>query len=140
LNEGQTFAVAGLLNNRITASKQVVPLLGDLPILGALFRSVRYERSETELVVLVTPRLVEGMNPKQVPELPGERWTYPSENDLFLNQYVGGPGKDPATANRPGPVMFRGPYGFVPAGGGGSSRPGGEPAPRATSVTELPGD
>jgi pilus assembly protein CpaC len=113
LNEGQTFAVAGLLNNRVTATKQAVPLLGDVPVLGALFRSVRYERNETELVILVTPRLVEGMNPKQVPELPGERWAYPSEADLFLNQYLGGPARD--TSNKPGPVMFRGPYGFVPA-------------------------
>jgi pilus assembly protein CpaC len=39
LNEGQTFAVAGLLNNRVTASKQAVPLLGDIPVLGALFRA-----------------------------------------------------------------------------------------------------
>lgn len=113
LNEGQTFAVAGLLNNRVTASKQAVPLLGDIPVLGALFRSVRYERNETELVILVTPRLVEGMNPKQVPEMPGERWAYPTEADLFLNQYLGGPGRE--SMNKPGPVMFRGPYGFAPA-------------------------
>ncbi len=50
-------------NNRVTASKNVTPLLGDIPILGALFRSVRYQHSDTELVVLVTPRLVEPLDP-----------------------------------------------------------------------------
>src|SRR5207249_796989 len=59
LGDGQSFAIAGLLNNTVSASKDVTPLLGDLPIVGALFRSVRYQRKETELVVLVTPRLVD---------------------------------------------------------------------------------
>jgi pilus assembly protein CpaC len=115
LNEGQTFSVAGLLNNRVTATNDVVPLLGDLPVLGALFRSVRYERNETELVVLVTPHLVEGMNPSQVPPLPGEHWTFPTENDLFWRQYLGGPAPDPkAPTTQPAPVTFHGPYGFTP--------------------------
>jgi pilus assembly protein CpaC len=94
LNEGQSFAVAGLLNNRIVANKDVTPLLGDLPIVGALFRSVRYERSETELVVLVTPRLVSPMNPDKVGELPGEKFTDPSELDLYLNAKLGKTGKN----------------------------------------------
>ena len=89
LNEGQSFAVAGLLNNRIVASKDVTPLLGDLPIVGALFRSVRYEKSETELVVIVTPRVVAGMNPDQVGDLPGEQWKDPKELQLFLDQKIG---------------------------------------------------
>ena len=89
LNEGQSFAVAGLLNNRIVANKDVTPLLGDLPIIGALFRSVRYERSETELVVIVTPRLVSPLNPDQVGDLPGERFKDPTELQLFLDQKVG---------------------------------------------------
>ena len=60
LAEGQTFALAGLLDNKIIANKSVTPFLGDLPVLGLLFRSVKYQRSETELVVLVTPHMVEG--------------------------------------------------------------------------------
>ena len=81
---------------RTTASrrrKDVTPLLGDLPILGALFRSVRYQRKETELVVLVTPRLVEAMNPDQVPTLPGENWRHPTEA-----RAVPGPATSAATA------------------------------------------
>jgi pilus assembly protein CpaC len=116
LAEGQTFAVAGLLNNRVTANKDVTPLLGDLPILGALFRSVRYERNESELVVLVTPRLVEAMNPDQVPGMPGERWRYPSEGELLWNADLGGPGDDATVATPPAgrPARFRGEYGFTP--------------------------
>src|SRR5206468_7402762 len=72
LADGQTFAIAGLLNHTVNSSRDGTPLLGDLPILGTLFRSTRYERNETELVVLVTPKLVEAMNPNQVPPRPGE--------------------------------------------------------------------
>jgi pilus assembly protein CpaC len=116
LAEGQTFAVAGLLNNRVTANKNVTPLLGDVPILGALFRSVRYERNESELVVLVTPRLVEAMNPDQVPSMPGERWRYPTEGELLWNADLGGPAKDTTAAPLPArPARFRGEYGFTPA-------------------------
>ena len=87
LAEGQTFAVAGLLNNRVTANKDVTPLLGDVPILGALFRSVRYERNESELVVLVTPYLVESMNPEQVPPGPGDEVKEPNDLEFyFLNR------------------------------------------------------
>ncbi len=90
LADGQTFAIAGLLNNSIAAAKDVTPVLGDLPILGTLFRSVRYQRKETELVVLVTPKLVAPMNPGQVAKLPGENWRHPNEGQLFLNQDLGG--------------------------------------------------
>jgi pilus assembly protein CpaC len=117
LADGQTFAVAGLLNNRTTANKDVTPFLGDVPILGALFRSVRYERNETELVVLVTPRLVEPMNPDQVPALPGERWRYPSDGELLWNADLGGPADHASGAARAKsePARFHGQYGFAPA-------------------------
>jgi pilus assembly protein CpaC len=119
LADGQTFAVAGLLNNRTSANKDATPFLGDVPVLGALFRSVRYERNETELVVLVTPRLVEPMNPEQVPSLPGERWRYPSDGELLWSGDMGGPA-DRASGAAPAkepqrPNRFRGEYGFTPA-------------------------
>lgn len=124
LAEGQTFAIAGLLNNTVTSSKDVTPILGDLPVLGALFRSVRYQRKETELVVLVTPRLVAPMNPGEVPPVPGEKWEHPTEADLFWDQNIGGekdgPGKRRSAATQPAiadraPARFRGQYGFVPS-------------------------
>ncbi|HMO27305.1 MAG TPA: hypothetical protein PKB10_13660, partial [Tepidisphaeraceae bacterium] len=104
-----------------------VPLLGDIPILGSLFRSVRYERSETELVILVTPRLVQPMNPAQVPLMPGEKWRYPNEAELFFKGDIGGPAQanapvtigkpdaartDANDPNAPAP-RFQGAHGFV---------------------------
>ncbi len=114
LNEGQTFAIAGLLSNTVNASKQVTPILGDIPVLGELFRSTRYERKETELVVLVTPRLVEGMNPAQVPALPGEKWRHPSEAELLLMRDLGGPELAAKPATEPMPA-FKGQVGVAPA-------------------------
>ncbi len=122
LREGQTFALAGLLNNNVSATKDVTPVLGDLPVVGALFRSVRYQRKETELVVIVTPRLVEGLNPAQVPLLPGEKWRHPTEGDLFWSRDIGGPTGDPKKAAPAGNAThaageaprFKGEFGFVP--------------------------
>ncbi len=117
MSEGQTFAIAGLLDNKVVASKDVTPLLGDLPILGALFRSVRYERRDTELVVLVTPILVEPMNPGEVPALPGERWRHPTEGELFWLRDLGGPETDKTVRDTEdaAPRRFQGQFGFTPA-------------------------
>jgi len=121
IGEGQSFAIAGLLNNNITATRESTPLLGDIPVLGALFRSTRYVRKETELVVLVTPHLVEPMNPAQVPTLPGEKWRDPSELELFFNRDLGGPATNPKnlpTAEQVSgnvPPRFQGTYGFSQA-------------------------
>jgi pilus assembly protein CpaC len=115
LNDGQTFAVGGLLDNRVAANKSVTPLLGDLPVVGALFRSVRYQRNETELVVLVTPRLVAALKPGEVPQLPGEDWRHPSEVNLFLNGDIGGPRFEGREKMQPPPRRFIGNYGLVPA-------------------------
>ena len=115
LAEGQTLSLAGLLNNRTNATSQVTPILGDIPILGALFRSVRYEHSETELVVLVTPRLAAGMNPDQVPAATGEHWRYPTEPQVWATGDLGGPKADSkhVPADK-APKQFEGSYGFTP--------------------------
>jgi pilus assembly protein CpaC len=120
VTEGQTLALAGLLNNNVSATKDVTPLLGDLPVVGALFRSVRYQRKETELVVIVTPRLVEAVNPSQVPLLPGERWRHPTEAELFWSRDLGGTTGDTRRAAPPvkkgEAPKFKGEYGYTPAG------------------------
>jgi pilus assembly protein CpaC len=68
VQQGQTFAIAGLMDNRLSENVRKVPLLGDIPILGRLFRSSSYRQDRTELLVLVTPHLV-GPD-MEVPELP----------------------------------------------------------------------
>lgn len=70
LRDGQSFAIAGLLNNVSQVDRQQIPALGNLPIIGYLFKSRSDRLSRTELMVLVTPHLVRPMNPDEVPTLP----------------------------------------------------------------------
>lgn len=113
LFEGQTLALAGLLQRKVSSSSTKTPLLGDLPIVGGMFRSVRYERQETELVILVKPVLVSAMNPDQIPALPGGKWRYPTEAQLYGNADLGGPNGSPGNppATEPAP-RFIGQNGF----------------------------
>ena len=64
--------------------------MGDLPIIGPLFRSVRYERNETELIVLVTASLVEPLNLASNPPLPGALHTAPNDWELYLEGRIEG--------------------------------------------------
>jgi pilus assembly protein CpaC len=70
LRDGQTFAIGGLMNNVSQTDESKIPLLGDVPVLGAFFRSKAERKERTELLVLITPRLVKPMNPDEVPPLP----------------------------------------------------------------------
>jgi pilus assembly protein CpaC len=115
MNEGETFAVGGLLDNRVAANKAATPLLGDVPVIGALFRSVRYQRQETELIVLVTPRLVSGLQPGEVHKVPGEHWRHPNEANLFLFGDIGDIKPTDDEAEKIPARRFIGSYGFVPA-------------------------
>src|SRR5262249_52593150 len=58
LQDGQTFAVAGLMNNTVTSTMSKIPGIGDVPILGYLFKSRAYQKQQTELVVMITPTIV----------------------------------------------------------------------------------
>lgn len=96
LASGSTIAIAGLLSERVNGVARKVPALGDVPVLGALFSSVRFQRNQTELVILVTPELVTGMNPDQVAPVPGQFMTEPNDWQLFgLGQLEGDPAADP---------------------------------------------
>lgn len=81
---GQTLAIGGLLNDRVRAVSRQVPGLGDLPVIGALFRSVDYRQDESELVVLVTPELVDPISSDQVTYVPGAHYVAPNDFELFL--------------------------------------------------------
>lgn len=87
---GQTFAIAGLLNDEVRGLASKIPGLGDLPVLGTLFSSTDYTRELTELVVLVTPQLVEPLDPHQVPPPPGSLITEPTDSELFFEQKLEG--------------------------------------------------
>lgn len=85
LNSGQTFAMAGLIQNKDEAIRSGLPGLSDLPVLGPLFSSIYYQRNETELVLLVTVSLVEPMsiNASASP-LPGDLYNEPNDWEFYI--------------------------------------------------------
>lgn len=83
LRDGQSFAMAGLIQSDFTNSVKALPLLGKLPIIGALFRSTSFQKTETELVITVTPRIVRPVKPSEI-ALPTDRIQPSSDADLFL--------------------------------------------------------
>jgi len=84
LGAGQTIAIAGLLNERVRGISSRVPGIGDVPVLGALFRSVSYQRALTELVVLVTPDIVAPLEAHQAMRLPTDGRVDPNETELYM--------------------------------------------------------
>ncbi|HUG43465.1 MAG TPA: pilus assembly protein N-terminal domain-containing protein [Acidobacteriota bacterium] len=74
LKDGQSFAIAGLIDNRLTEIAHKIPGLGDIPFIGKLFRSRSFSQSRSELLVMVTPRLVRALDPHELPPGP----TFPS--------------------------------------------------------------
>lgn len=100
LRDGQSFAIAGLLQNNYENSIEQFPWLGNVPVLGALFRSSQFEQNQTELVIIVTPRLVvPAKSPNQL-TTPDQYFSPPSDEDLFLygRQQAFGPAAPEATA------------------------------------------
>ncbi len=83
LRDGQSFAMAGLIQSDFSDTVRAVPLLGKIPVIGALFRSTSFNKQETELVITVTPRIVRPVKPNQI-VLPTDRVQEPSPTDLFL--------------------------------------------------------
>ena len=92
LRDGQTFAIAGLLQNDFIDNIKQVPWIGDVPVLGALFRSPDFDRRETELVIMVTPRLAK---PAKAGTLaaPTDTFVPPSDFELFILGQSGGTSK-----------------------------------------------
>jgi pilus assembly protein CpaC len=89
MKAGQTLAIAGLVQNRVEAQRRGVPWVSDLPYVGALFRKVEEQMNEIELLVMVTPELVEAMDPNQVPTCgPGTTTTSPNDWELGLRGHI----------------------------------------------------
>jgi pilus assembly protein CpaC len=85
MKEGESLVIAGLLDRRILKDLTKFPLLGDIPILGTLFRSTRFRNQETELVFVITPRIVKTMKPGEKPQLPSlEKYDDPDIRQIPL--------------------------------------------------------
>jgi pilus assembly protein CpaC len=97
LSDGQSFAIAGLMDNRVTEQLQKIPWIGDIPVLGKLFTSKTLNRSKNELVVVVTPHII---HPLPVGE-PTPNLKYP---DPFLNPTVGKPAKGEPVPGTPAAI------------------------------------
>ena len=112
MRDGESFAIAGLLSDDFTDLNGQVPWLGDIPVLGSLFRSAEYARQQTELVIIVTPHLVTPTRGEAL-ALPTDRVQPPSERELFL---FGRVASDAPTTGGAGEVArqdFSGSYGYV---------------------------
>jgi pilus assembly protein CpaC len=95
LKQGQTLAIAGLIQLTLDGTTSRIPGLGDLPVLGPFFSNTTSERIEKELIVLVTPYLVESMNPGEVPPTPGDEVKGPNDLEVYLlNRIEGRTGRD----------------------------------------------
>jgi pilus assembly protein CpaC len=127
MRQGQTLAIAGLLQLTLDGQTSRIPGLGDLPILGPFFSNTTSNRIEKELIVLVTPYLIEPNNPDQVPPSPGDEVNGPNDLEFYLlNRIEGRTGVDArATTNYDDPCYLlrclmglhhshvQGPHGFT---------------------------
>jgi pilus assembly protein CpaC len=113
MRDGDSFAIAGLLQDDFRDNNSQVPWLGDIPVLGALFRSADYQRNQSELVIIVTAHLVSPTRGEAL-ALPTDRLKPPSEKDLFL---FGRTSKDTSklrgAAKEVAKQDFTGSYGYV---------------------------
>ncbi len=101
LNDGQSFAIAGLIKNNSTQTVKRFPVLGEIPVLGALFRSSEFQDDKTELVFVVTPRLAKPLPPDYT--LPTDNAVPPSRSEFFLGGKMEGsaPADNTAAATPP---------------------------------------
>jgi len=111
MRDGESFAIAGLLQDDFRDLNSQVPWLGDIPILGTLFRSSEYRRQQSELVIIITPHLVTPTRGDAL-ALPTDRIKVPTESELFLFGKVSG--KTPrGSAGEVARQDFSGSYGYV---------------------------
>lgn len=118
LRDGQSFSVAGLLQSGSNLSQDQLPWVGDVPILGSLFKSSSYQKQDTELVVIVTPRLVQPSTPGQVVATPHDQTRAANDVEFFsLGQMEVTPRMIEDFESGAGAV---GPYGYIIDLGSGS--------------------
>jgi pilus assembly protein CpaC len=126
LQNGQTFAIAGLINNTMNKSMQKIPGIGDIPILGYLFRSQSAQKDQTELVVMITPEILPRMSPGVTSGLP-----------RIVEPYL--PALGPKTSHeQPAPAFRPGAAGTTQAAPPVAPAPQPTPTPAAQTGTETP--
>ena len=89
MRDGQSFAIAGLLSDKVRALSNRYPVIGDIPVLGLLFRSSQYIHEETELVLIATPRLVKPLGDGPYP-LPTDHLVEPTDYELYMEGLLEG--------------------------------------------------
>ncbi|VBD97493.1 phospholipid-binding domain-containing protein [Burkholderia pseudomallei] len=94
MGDGETFAIGGLIKDNAQGTLKALPGIGELPVLGALFRSTSFQQDRTELVFIITPHLVQPLETADVP-LPTDSFTKPNEADVYA---TGNTGAAPAAA------------------------------------------
>ena len=115
LASGQSFAIAGLYQNNVTSAIDSFPWLGDVPVLGALFRSTSFQRNESELVIFVTPYVVHPVSESAQLRLPTDGLTFSSDlEQLLLGRITTTRGGRPETLSSPTPPPpLKGTAGFM---------------------------
>jgi pilus assembly protein CpaC len=135
MSDGETFAIGGLISNNISGALKALPGIGEVPVLGALFRSTSFQQDRTELVFIITPHLVRPQRTANVP-LPTDSFTQPKDVDIYATGNMEGraaahPDGAPAAGGAPVPTPATTPANVTPVA----------PAPRApanTSAAPLP--
>jgi pilus assembly protein CpaC len=128
LRDGESFAIAGLIRKDFSTTVNQLPVLGSIPIIGALFRSSSFKKGETELLIVVTPRLVQPIRPDQV-RLPTDRIEDPRAIDLLID----------GEGYRPKALPPAAPGGPVAAAPAAVPAPGADEIPAtAATASELP--
>ncbi|MDP5238037.1 pilus assembly protein N-terminal domain-containing protein [Uliginosibacterium sp. 31-16] len=103
LRDGQSFAIGGLIKNNVTSSIAAFPFLGELPVIGALFRSTSFQNDRSELVFVITPHLVKPL-PENYP-LPTDAYVPPSRYDMIMGgKQEGSRSDDDSSRNNPDPA------------------------------------
>ena len=110
LMDGQSFAIGGLIKNNVVTSITAFPFLGELPVIGALFRSSSFRNDRSELVFVITPRLVRPLPPNYA--LPTDNYIPPTRTDILINGRLEGQPPAPAASEAPAQALP------VPADGG----------------------
>jgi len=104
MQAGQTLAIAGLVQSREESENRGLPWVSEVPYLGALFRRVHHQRNEVELLIMVTPELVDAMDAAEVPPCgPGMGTTTPSDFELYLKGHLEVPNCCPPGCNQVAP-------------------------------------